>query len=60
MLLDFRNYKWQIQYDGKKFKESLDCAQNWYTGVFKVADHDFAIRLRIPKFEMAAKSSREA
>ena len=34
----------------EKFEISLNCSQNWYTGVLEVADHDFAIRL--PKFKM--------
>ena len=26
-----------------KRKKSLNCVQNWYTGVFEVSDHDVAI-----------------
>ena len=32
-------------------RKLIDCAQNWYTEVFEVADQDFDIRL--PKFKMA-------
>ena len=35
----------------KNLKKAYDCAQNWYTGVFEVADQDFDIRL--PKFKVA-------
>ena len=53
-----RNLKWRIKYSNEKFEKSSNYAQNWYTKVFEVADHDFAIRLS--KFKIVVNCSKEA
>ena len=52
---NFQKSRWRVQHGGQKFENQSDFHENWYTGVFRVADYEFINRFS--KFKMADQPS---